>query len=289
LALFAVMVTPLVAWLWSDGFGPFKYAAQRSHMRGVQFLPLFLLSDIANIAGVFLLAAAVGLIGWRRSSAVPLETCPINADAMRFLAIFGLGPIILTFLFALVVRSGLRGAWASSMFHFSGLLLVAYCSDRLTSEVRRRLAVATALVLSIVPASYAAFVLLSPRFAKAPLRVNWPQAEIARRLGAIWARETGLPLRIVTGETWVASLVGATAKDSPSLLGRWDPATTPWVTPARIAREGMLIVWDGTKRPFGMEPYLKDQSIGQERFVVPHAKRDIIIDYAIIKPKSAAR
>ena len=79
--------------------------------------------------------------------------------------------------------------------------------------------------------------------------MSWPQSEISKRFAAIWARETGRPLRIVSGDNWVAGLVGITATDRPSILNNGDPALSPWITRERLEREGMLIVWEaGSKR-----------------------------------------
>jgi hypothetical protein len=119
-----------------------------------------------------------------------------------------------------------------------------YGSSALT--LARICAFAIALLI-LVPTGYALVLGASMRWSPNLSRVQWRQAEIARRFGEIWARETaGRPLRIVNGRNWVADLVGVTASDHPSIFNHGNLTWSPWITPERIARQGMLIVWDGT-------------------------------------------
>jgi hypothetical protein len=118
--------------------------------------------------------------------------------------------------------------------------------------------------------------------------MTWPQKAISNRLAAVWARETGRPLRIVAGDDWIAGLVGITASDRPSILNRGNLTYAPWITPARIEREGMLIVWDAATRriPPQLAPLLQGRT-GEERF---HWRKsegsgDLVIGYAIVRPK----
>jgi 4-amino-4-deoxy-L-arabinose transferase-like glycosyltransferase len=289
LTVFGALVAPLAMWLVANDFAPFKYAALRSGMRELSGLPLFLLNVLLNIAGLFVIMTVARLIG-SKARPYPLDASPIDNYPRRFLLVFSFGPLALALLFAVIARTGLKSAWGSSMFHLLGLLAIAHLYDRLDGQALRRIFLCAMFVLISFPIGYAAVIVLSPRFSKNPMRVVWPQAEIAQRLGNIWARETGLPLRIVAGETWAAGLVGLTSKDRPSLLGGWDPSTCPWVTPKRIDAEGMLLVWDTARPPYGiLKNYLEGRSPRQERFTVSHAKRDIVIGYVIVKPKQDMR
>ncbi len=140
-----------------------------------------------------------------------------------------------------------------------------------------------------MPFAYALVVAAGPSRAGAPLRVSWPQAEISKRFAAIWARETGRPLRIVAGDDWIAGLVGISAKDRPSILSRGNPAFSPWITPDRLERDGMLIVWDAKtgRIPEPLRPLVAAHPARQERFSWRRSKDrgDLVIGYAIVPPK----
>jgi 4-amino-4-deoxy-L-arabinose transferase-like glycosyltransferase len=292
LALFVALVAPLGAWLIAHDFAPLTYAASRTAQRGVSELYQFAFNILANLAGLFVIAAAAGLIGPLRVDRAAGDHQPIEARAQAFLAIFTAGPLALTLAGAVLAQTGLKSAWGSSMFNLLGLLLVARAAQGLGREALARIAVAAALLLTIVPLAYAGLVGFGGRRLGTVLRVQWPQAEISERLSAAWARETGLPLRIVTGDNWTAGLVGLTARGRPSILNNGLPALSPWVTPQRIAGEGMLVAWQAepSRLPPSLNSVVAAHPVRRERFSLPSAtgKREILIDYAIVPPRPAA-
>jgi hypothetical protein len=175
------------------------------------------------------------------------------------------------------------------MFNLAGILAVALTSERFDSTALRRIAICAAIAIVVVPLAYAGVIAAGPSRAGAPLRVSWPQAEMSTRLSAIWARETGRPLRIVSGDNWVAGLVGITAGDRPSILNNGDPALSPWITRERLERDGMLIVWEvSTKRiPPALQQLVAAAPAREERFRWrrPRGRGDLAIGYAIVPPK----
>ena len=108
-------------------------------------------------------------------------------------------------------------------------------------------------------------------------------------MSGIWARETHHPLRIVSGDDWIAGLVGLTGKDDPSIYTEGDRVLSPWITPKRLEDEGMLIVWDAnTNRiPDQLRSLVASQPAQQERFKWPLSAghSDLVIGYAIIAPQ----
>ena len=108
-------------------------------------------------------------------------------------------------------------------------------------------------------------------------------------MSGIWARETHHPLRIVSGDDWIAGLVGLTAKDEPSIYTEGNRVLSPWITPKRLEDEGMLIVWDAnTNRiPIHLRSLVASQPAQQERFKWPLSAghSELVIGYAIIAPK----
>ena len=175
------------------------------------------------------------------------------------------------------------------MFNLAGIIAVALTSERFDGTALRRIAVCAAVAVIVVPLGYAAVIAAGPSRAGAPLRVSWPQAEISERFAAIWARETGRPLRIVAGDDWVAGLVGITARDRPSILNRGNAKFSPWITPERIERQGMLVVWEASTRriPSQLLPLVAARPAREERFKWRRSKDrgDLVIGYTIIPPK----
>ena len=294
LAVFLIFVAPLAFWLVTHDFLPLKYAAERAGQSSVGGIPVFVLSVALNLVGVLAMLAFAGLVWpWRRFPAgkatIEPPPAPVAPRALTYLVVLTCGPVAITIVAGLITSSNLKSAWGSSMFNLAGLLAVALTNDRFDNAALRRIAAAAAFALIVVPVAYAIILAAGPWRAGAPVRVTWPQAAISKRLAAVWTRETGKPLRIVGGDDWIAGLVGITAKDRPSILNRGNLEYSPWITPDRIAREGMLIVWDDAswRVPPQLQHLMAGARTGEEWF---HWRKkegtgDLVIGYAIVPPR----
>jgi hypothetical protein len=104
----------------------------------------------------------------------------------------------------------------------------------------------------------------------------------------VWARETGRPLKIVAGDNWLAGLVGLTAKDKPSIFTSGNYAYAPWITPARLKKQGALVVWNEAVHPMppALAPLIDSHRVGREHFNWRRSKKhgDLVISYGIIPP-----
>jgi Dolichyl-phosphate-mannose-protein mannosyltransferase len=290
LAAFSALVVPLAHWLVVHDFAPLEHARERMPQGG---LLIFLSSLLAIFLGMLFLMAIVGLIGPRArtiSSGPPGE--PVARRAIRYLSLVTAGPLVLAVIGAAATGSGLRVPWASSAFNLAGILSVALTSRRFDGEALHRIAAAAAVLLVVVPLGYATVIFAAPLVTGAPSRFNWPQAEISKRFVDLWKRETGQPLHIVGGDAWIAGLVGAAAADVPSILNG-HPSASPWITPERLEREGVLLVWDAehSKLRQLLAPLIAAAPVKDERFAWKPSMtgEEIVIYYAIVPPKRDRR
>jgi 4-amino-4-deoxy-L-arabinose transferase-like glycosyltransferase len=292
LAVFAAFCIPLARWLIANDFLPLSYAARRAGQS--QGADRFLLNTLLNLSGVIVMLAVAGLIPpfWRHAGSEP-RVAPVrppeDARALKLLLTFVLVPIALAICGALISGGGLKTGWGNSLLNFVGLLAILLLSDRFTRESLRSIAIFAGVLLVVLPVGYALVMGLGPRFIGMAGRVHWPQQEISQRFGALWAQETGRPLRIVTGDSWVAGLVGLSAKDRPSILDQGDLRLSQWITPARIDAQGMLAVWDARAQnpPEALRPMLANLPVKEEVFAWPRSKGrpPLVIRYAVIPPK----
>lgn len=287
LAVFAALIAPLALWMFGHGFAQIDYVAQRAHYTKPHGVLRFILSGLATLLPMVAMLAICGLLPWRQSRADAVAP-EVDRRALFYLLALNAGPPVLAVCATLFTGSGLRAAWTNSMFNLVGLLAVALCASRFTDEALRRIAVGAAVLVTVVPIGYAVTAGLVPRGSRPPLRVQWPQAEIAERMAAIWARQTQAPLRIVAGENWIAGLIGLSHKDHPSLLSNADVEYSPWISPDRLRKQGMLVVWDHDKTPIELQPFLASPGLPAarlERFKSRYSEREILIGYLIIPPK----
>jgi len=295
LLIFAALVAPLAQWLLAHDFAPLHYGATRARTAQGGVLQ-FLVTLLLTAAGLFLVLGIAGLIGLRAPAQMALspQQPPVTARVKRYLVAVTGGPLALALIGAVASGSSLKVAWGSSMLNLAGLLAVALTRNRFTEKALCRIAACALALLIVLPLGYAGVVVAWPlRTTGRHLRANWPQAEISRRFVDLWTRQTGQPLRIVSGDPWIAGLIGITATDNPSIWNGPEPSASPWITPERLKREGMLVVWDAERQR--VAPHVLERigstPVGQERFRWNSAgtREDLVIAYVIVLPQPDRR
>ena len=282
LAVFAAIAAPQALFLVETGFLPFDYALARAGSDSAGGPVSFLLTQLADHGVFLLMALGAGLFG-RAAARLP----PEEARARRFLLAMGLLPVLLAALAAGATGLGLKDMWGMPMFNLSGLLLLALLPGRFDRRRLARIAVFAAGLLALLPAAYAASVLIRAERSDKPSRVAWPQDEIASRLLRAYEDKTGAMPRIIAGPVWEAGLVALAAPGTPSVSIDADERRSPWVLPEDIVRNGALVLWRAGSEPApGLAALAAGRELRQEtfRWSGSAAARPIGITWTVIPP-----
>lgn len=287
LAVFAFVLAaaPQALWLAAHDFQPFAYAAQRAS-DGAWYAPIEFLLTLALDHLPMLVVLA--LAGWFGKAAADAPPGP-ERRALRYLLLLGLGPALLTAAGAAITGSSLRASWGAAMVVLSGLIVVALMSDKFSAARLKRIGAGAAVLIVVVSGLYFAHMRFGMALTGKPLRGNWPQAEISATLQEEWRRATnGAPLRIVAGDIWTSGLIELESRHPPTVLINGDYATSPWVTPEQVARDGALVVWSGGQPaalPAFMQGLEQRDAEFRPRYGTDYEPRSVItIHYAILPP-----
>ena len=284
LAAFAAVAAPQAQFLIETDFLPFDYALARAGSGRIGGPLSFLLTQIADHGVFLLMALAAGLFG-RGAARLPAE----EARGRRFLVFTGLLPALLAALAAGATGMGLKDMWGMPMFNLSGLLLLALLPGRFDGRRLVRIAAAAGMLVALVPAIYAASVLLRAERSDKPSRVVWPQEEIASRLLRGYAGEAGDMPRIIAGPVWEAGLVALAAPGTPSVSIDGDERKSPWATGQDITERGALAVWRTESRPAPALAALVEGRVQRQetfRWSGSATARPIRITWAVIPPRA---
>ena len=245
LAVLAVVISPHLVWLVQNHFPTFSYAAGRAgHDAGaVRRLAapfLFLVSQLATLLPCLIVAAAIGLL-----RPVPLPSR--DDENFRFLLFLGLGPSVITALLSLLTGFGIRDMWGAPMWNLTGLLVVYAMRPRWPQASFLALYAWVAALFVILPFAYVVATALGPAWQGKPSRTEWPDRAMAETFDTAWQANVHRPLSIVAGDGWLAGLIATRSTPRASVFIDADRHHAPWITPARLAREGALVVWQTGK------------------------------------------
>ena len=242
MAVTLLLIAPHLWWLTWSGAPPLRYLAS------IEGWPWpWVLDHAANApasalgmwTGPILL---VGFFWWRdRKSAAPAAPAVPDRRNLALIATLTFAPLLLSELGALVERTTLTSEMLLGTFPLAPLLLLAPLSPEALARVRhlaRRLALAVSLgALVAAPVTMEWRTWLSP----GAMEVQ-PYQEVARVATRIWHQRTGLKLRYVAGTHWYENEIAFYSPDRPHAFKAFHYAEALWVTPARLARDGLLSV-----------------------------------------------
>jgi len=283
LALFVAMMLPLVYDLWRTHFLTFTWISVEADDKGVSWRS-FYRHQGAYLLRILIVAALAGARGFRRAAP---ETSPAKADRRKliYLLLAGAGPLLLTLLMAPFLS--MRPSWTVPMFSFMGLVLLGLWPRAVPRRVTLWATLVPVAVMLYMAVDDARDFIAESK-GDLPGQYYYPEAEIAETFTKIWHEAVQQPLKIVGGNHYTAALVGVRSEDRPSMFSDLNPIESPAITPDRIAREGMLIVWqDGYKWTPPAE-WLAGREVKQQEIPWSDAPgaQPIVIHYVIVPPKS---
>lgn len=240
LAVMAVLLTPHVLWHMNVAIGPMQYMASKSHsgvLRIFSKAGLFIVGCIA----VHMVAAAILAWLWRRGRATPGDrpVAPSTGDN-RMLAVFALGPFVLTVLIALVFQVKIVIQFAIPIFALSPLAAIVWLRIAVDDRSLRRLAGVTAafVVLLLAAAPFAGLKTLQGNIELAAE----PRRAVAEELTQLWHDRIGTPLGVVAGTESYALGTTYYSPDHPSDFTGFATGYAPWIDTDRLRRDGLAVI-----------------------------------------------
>lgn len=186
--------------------------------------------------------ALAAWFAWRGGRAAQAGlSAPSGEPAIHLLAVLTLVPPALTLASGLLLRTRIKSEMMAGAFPLLPLLAIALARplgiDRL-ARLATRLAVTVSLGALAVAPGFAYW-----RLAYAPAtRKAQPFPEAARAATRIWHAHVAAPLRYVAGSAWYDIETAFYSPDRPHAFVGFDYADNLWVTPAKLARDGLLSI-----------------------------------------------
>lgn len=257
---------------------------------------LLVLAVVVSHAGPLVLALTSSSIGLpARIEAPEFHREPMPGGQRRVVVAFALLPLLLVLTFGLVL-SPLPRWWDIGQFLLPmTLALMLLGADDLPIFRQRRVTRLWLWLVLLPPLALVAGVQVSAFFDGAPGDVDFPAARAAVRLGDIYQRRVGTPVRLVIGARKVAAPTALLLSDTT----RWRPGATPDTHHEPLAfaedvRRGALVMWEITGSDTAppkdlaavLPPLVVETAIEVPRTLLESGPK-VRLGFAIIKPLPA--
>ncbi|MEX6505316.1 glycosyltransferase family 39 protein [Jiella sp. M17.18] len=227
---------------------------------------------------------------WRRTKEIVQPTPgPLLRDPRARMYLLWMGAVPPLLLALVSPFTGVGENWSKPMYSLVGLIAVAYLGQRLSDRVMRNL-VCWAVGMVLLGATVYGVSKPASCYFKGKMNNSClPGPTIGARLQDLWHTKEHRPLGIVAGEDNLMMATGVFASDMPSMFTEFNFAEAPWITPARIARQGMLVVWSGNGRaPAPSDQWTKGLPVGHERFAWTPGHPPMTVSYVMVPPTVGA-
>jgi Dolichyl-phosphate-mannose-protein mannosyltransferase len=235
-----VVLAPHLYWLFTSGFGPFDYALAL-HARASLAESLF--ADARYLVGAVSYVGVLLLVYWLATrpdrKTVREIMWPADPDG-RMLATMLAVPLLLPALVAPLIAAVLTPLWTLHAWFLLPIVLLRPATVVLRRSAAVKVA-ATVLVVAIA-VLFAAPVLAWRNLIEGTKEGRQFYAPVAKEVSERWHMKTGQRLRIVMGDPFLALATTFYAADHPDSVPSFALRTAPWVTQARLDREGWAAI-----------------------------------------------
>jgi Dolichyl-phosphate-mannose-protein mannosyltransferase len=195
------------------------------------------------MSGIVILAALNS--GWfnRNPEDVPIiYRPPVDALARDFVYFFAVAPALAGSLVSGLFDLDQVAGGTGIALLLSGLAVIVASGELI--PLRRQRILRTVWAFAVVAPALAviAATLFAPWIGSSEITTSLPATAIARFFGDSFERRTNQPLRAVTGDAQLASLISLDT-GRPHLLLDAAPERTPWLTVEKFNQSGGVVVW----------------------------------------------
>lgn len=251
-AVFLLLVVPNVVWLFKHDFIAIRYAFGRAALdESIAWSdhlvhPAELLRDF--FSRLILPAAAILLFRKSRRRAD-------DAFGRAFMYCAGGGPLVLSFLFALVTGGDVLTSWLTPYYVFAAPLMV---TEYRPLPGKRQLKCFAGLFILTAALTVVAFTYEYPYrrpYLKRGVSYNvYPGRQVAAELTRRWHDRFRRPAPYVIGNRTVCCYMNYYSCDRPRTFFDHDIALSPSIDPADVEKRGAVVIWRD-KRPEYLERY----------------------------------
>lgn len=235
LALFLLIITPHIYWLFASDFMPLSYASKHLEEGWTQKLKVF------GILFKFILFVLVPFFVLKFIAGIGSIKLPREYDFKSLFPWFiTFVPIIIIVVIAFFLGSRVSSRWIKPFLSGMPLLFLLGSSSILFVDIGvARVKKIVIAYLLVVPSLYLIASVFSDSLSK---KYQAPLQQVAVNLQNEWDKEFKTKMQYVTGSYLLANSTSFYAKDHPLSWLNFDYRISPWLTPHDIKQGGLAVI-----------------------------------------------
>jgi 4-amino-4-deoxy-L-arabinose transferase-like glycosyltransferase len=219
------------------------------------------------------------------------ERVEISRGDRGFLHAAVLGPVVFFLLVSFITGGMLRVVWASPLWTFAGVWLLALFPAEMPRGAVRKSLIRWLVFVIGIPLFAVGFQLTEPyTVGKTNGRTLFPGKQLSNEVLRLWHERYEKPFEIVGGEPWRAGNICVYSVHRPQLYSsgmmgylEMDPKHTPWTNDEDFTRRGGVIVWDADAN------HERSVAMLKARFPTAEFLPPLELHYQTSKPHSPTR
>jgi len=229
---------PHLLWLVRDGFQPLFYLADRIDKADRAIANQYFQFIVGNLAFFILPGTLLLFARWRGG---PQAARPDlgRSHGPSFINVLAFAPFILTLVAGTIGHTALGIPFAVSILALVPVLMASVINPSIDHAIKYARNLVGVVIVACLAVS-AALPYFYLRFDES--HYSMPRDEMADAAMDIWKRETGLPLRYVSGERDYGMAVAFRSKDNTSDFNNFNLRWSPWVTREGLKTHGLLAI-----------------------------------------------
>lgn len=241
LALFFLLITPHLIWLYQHDFITLTYAAEISSDYTLKKTWLnhithpwgFLVNSLIDIAGLFIL-----LWPFYKQKKTDLS---INSFQFQFLIFIGLGPLLVSFLLCILTGDYFPPRWSTPYFFTFGILAIIFLKPAVSKKQLKQFTITLVLFSSLLFLGRMSTWIVCPR---ANSDAFLPDQQIALTLEKLWQDHYHTPLAFLAGSHYLVAGVIPYMQNKPTPYLSWELTDSAWINEDELRQRGGLFIWD---------------------------------------------
>lgn len=241
IALFLLLISPHLKWLYEHQFITLTYATeisteytQKKSILNHLTNPLgFLSNSFIDVLGLFIL-----LWPFYKKEKSKLS---LNSLQWQFLLYLGLGPLVLSFILCSFSGDYFPPRWSTPYFFAWGIIAISYLKPSLSKKQLKQFALTLIIVSTLL---FTIRMITLSIFPRAHSDAFLPNQQIALSLEKTWYQYYRRPLPYLAGSHYLVTGTTPYMSNKPIPYLSLQIEDSAWINEEKIQQQGGLFIWD---------------------------------------------